>query len=61
MRASRPITSLVILPPSTQKRSHRIVLRVATIMVARFAQALHELGMDVDHPDKLESMSAANV
>jgi len=55
-----PITSLVILPPSRQMLSHRIVLRVATIVVAPFAQALHDLGMDVDHPDKLESTTVGH-
>jgi acetoin utilization protein AcuB len=55
-----PITSLVILPPSSQKRTHRIVLRVATMVVAPFAQALHDFGMDVDHPDKLESTTVAH-
>jgi len=25
-----------------------------------FAKAMHELGIDVDHPDKLESTAAAN-
>ena len=55
-----PITSLVILPPSGQQRSHRIVVRVGTIAVGPFAQALHDLGMDVDHPDKLESTTATH-
>ena len=55
-----PITSLVILPPSSQQQSHRIVVRVGTIAVGPFAQALHDLGMDVDHPDKLESTTAAH-
>ena len=55
-----PITSLVILPPSSQMLSHRIVLRVPTMVVAPFAQALHDLGMDVDHPDKLESPRVAH-
>ena len=55
-----PITSVVILPPGREKRSHRIVVRVGTIAVAPFVHALHDLGMNVDHPDKLESMTAAH-
>jgi len=55
-----PITSLVILPPGREKRSHRIVVRVGTIAVAPFVHALHDLGMNVDHPDKLESTTAAH-
>jgi hypothetical protein len=40
--------------------SHRIVLRVATMVVAPFAQALHDFGMVVDYPDKLESTTVAH-
>jgi hypothetical protein len=54
------ITSLVILPPSGQERRHRIVLRVGAMLAASFAKAMRELGIDVDHPDKLESTAAAN-
>lgn len=54
------ITSLVILPLRSETQSHRIVLRVATMMVAPFAQALLDLGLDVDLPDKLESMAIAD-
>jgi len=35
-------------------------VRVGTIAVGPFAQALHDLGMDVDHPDKLESTTATH-
>jgi hypothetical protein len=30
------------------------------MVAASFAEAMHELGIDVDHPDKLESTAAAN-
>jgi hypothetical protein len=56
-----PITSLLILPACGQQRSHRIVLRVATIVVAPFARALREAGIDLDPPETAESPVAANV
>ena len=56
-----PITSLLILPPRGQQRSHRIVLRVATIVVAPFARALREAGIDLDPPETAELLMAANV
>ena len=55
-----PITSLVILPSSSQQRTHRVVLRVGTMVVAPYVQGLHDLGMDVDYPNKLESTTVGH-
>lgn len=52
-----PITSLVTLPAASHQRSHRIVLRVGTIMAAPFARALREAGIDLE---TLESPVATN-
>jgi acetoin utilization protein AcuB len=52
-----PITSLVTLPTESHERSHRIVLRVGTIVAAPFARALREAGIDLE---TLESPVATN-
>ncbi len=53
-----PITGLLIVPSTSREPSQRIVLRVGTIVVAPFACALREAGIEVE---TLESPVAASV
>jgi acetoin utilization protein AcuB len=53
-----PISSLVMLPGSSHERTRRVVLRIGTIVAAPFVTALREAGIDVDQPEKLESLAA---
>jgi len=55
------ITSLVTLPAGRGERTRRVVVRVGTIVAAPFVAVLREAGIDVDQPEKLESLAAANV
>jgi len=52
-----PITSLVMLPASSQASTRQVVLRIGTIVAAPFVTALREAGVDVDQPGRLESLA----
>jgi CBS-domain-containing membrane protein len=56
-----PITSLVTLPASSHERTRQVVLRIGTIVAAPFVTALREAGIDVDQPERLESLADADV
>jgi acetoin utilization protein AcuB len=53
-----PITSLVMLPASNHEHPRRVVLRVGTIVTARLVTALREAGIDMDQPERLESLAS---
>jgi acetoin utilization protein AcuB len=53
-----PITSLVMLPASSHERTRQVVVRIGTIVAAPFVTALREAGIDVDQPERLESLAA---
>ena len=53
-----PITSLVMLPASSPERTRQVVVRIGTIVAAPFVTALREAGIDVDQPERLESLAA---